>query len=350
MNRVSELRKRLQGNILIDNRKNMFYLTGYTGEGCLLVTPKRSVIITDFRYIEQAERQSPECEIERTSVSCTREEIVKRLLSDEGAKELYVETGILTVVAFRKLEGALTGVKLLDMPATILEMRAVKDQSEIDCICKAAAISCEAFEALLGQLKAGMTEKYAAAILEHEMRLRGSAGPAFNTIVASGVNGSLPHAVPSDKLIENGDLVTFDFGASFGGYCSDMTRTVAVGKPNQELTDIYNAVYTAHMTSLAAVSIGKTGKEIDAIARDYLEKLYPGAFGHSLGHGVGLDVHEAPSLSLRGDTVLVKGHVVTVEPGVYIPGVGGCRIEDTVILTETGFIDPYTVSKQLIVV
>ena len=350
MNRIAELRKRLQGNILIDNRKNMFYLTGYTGEGCLLVTPERSVIITDFRYIEQAERQSPECEIERTSLNCTREEIVKRLLSDEGAKELYVETGILTVVAFRKLESALNGVKLLDMPGTILEMRAVKDQSEIDCICKAAAISCEAFEALLGQLKAGMTEKYAAAILEHEMRLRGSAGPAFNTIVASGVNGSLPHAVPSDKVIENGNLVTFDFGASFGGYCSDMTRTVAVGKPNQELTDIYNAVYAAHMTSLAAVSTGKTGKEIDAVARDYLEKLYPGAFGHSLGHGVGLDVHEAPSLSMKGETVLVKGHVVTVEPGVYIPHVGGCRIEDTVILTETGFIDPYTVSKQLIVV
>ena len=350
MNRIAELRKRLQGNILIDNRKNMFYLTGYTGEGCLLVTPERSVIITDFRYIEQAERQSPECEIERTSLNCTREEIVKRLLFDEGAKELYVETGILTVVAFRKLESALNGVKLLDMPGTILEMRAVKDQSEIDCICKAAAISCEAFEALLGQLKAGMTEKYAAAILEHEMRLRGSAGPAFNTIVASGVNGSLPHAVPSDKVIENGDLVTFDFGASFGGYCSDMTRTVAVGKPNQELTDIYNAVYAAHMTSLAAVSTGKTGKEIDAVARDYLEKLYPGAFGHSLGHGVGLDVHEAPSLSMKGETVLVKGHVVTVEPGVYIPHVGGCRIEDTVILTETGFIDPYTVSKQLIVV
>ena len=350
MNRVAELRKRLAGNILIDNRKNMFYLTGYTGEGCLLVTPRSSVIITDFRYIEQAERQSPECAIERTSLSVTREEIVKRLLDETGEKELYAETGVLTVNAFRKLESALDGVKLLDMPDVILEMRAVKDQTELDCITKAAKISCEAFEALLGQLKAGMTEKYAAAILEHEMRLRGSAGPAFNTIVASGVNGSLPHAVPSDKVIENGDLVTFDFGASFGGYCSDMTRTVAVGKPDGQLTDIYNAVYTAHMTSLAAVSAGKTGKEVDAIARTYLDKLYPGAFGHSLGHGVGLDVHEAPSLSLRGDTVLTQGHVVTVEPGVYLPGVGGCRIEDTVFVTENGFVDPYTVSKQLIVV
>ncbi len=350
MDRVAELRKRLAGYILIDNRKNMFYLTGYTGEGCLLVTPEKSVIITDFRYIEQAERQSPLCKIERTSLSLTREEILSRLLSEENAKELYVETGILTVNAFRKLESALDGVKLIDMPDIVLEMRAVKDRAEIDMICKAAAISCQAFEALLGQLQAGMTEKYAAALLEHEMRLRGSAGPAFDTIVASGVNGSLPHAVPSDKIIEKGDLVTFDFGASFGGYCSDMTRTVAVGQPDGKLTDIYNAVYNAHMDSLAQVKPGKTGKEIDAVARNYLESLYPDAFGHSLGHGVGLDIHEAPSLSLRGDTVLVKGHVVTVEPGVYIPDFGGCRIEDTVMLTEDGFIDPYTVSKQLIVV
>ena len=350
MNRIAEFRKRFDGSAMIDDRKNMYYLTGYTGEGCLLITPGDAVIITDFRYVEQCERQAPECRLEQTSKDAGRAAIVKRLLDTEGIKELSVETDVLTVNLFRALQKTLEGIELKDMTSVIADMRMVKDEGEINAICTAARISCEAFEAMLAQLKPGMTEKYACAILEHEFRLHGGEGLAFNTIVASGVNGSLPHAVPSDKPIENGELVTFDFGASWGGYCSDCTRTIAMGKISEELQKIYDAVYTAHHMALEQVKPGVTGKALDAIARDYLEQRYPGAFGHSLGHGVGLYIHEAPSVSTKGETVLRKGHVITIEPGVYLKGIGGCRIEDTVILTENGYMDPYTISKQLIVV
>ncbi len=350
MFRVDEFRKRFDGCALIDNRKNMFYLTGYTGEGCLLITPRSAVIVTDFRYIEQCERQAPECRLEQTGKGQTREAIVKRLMDAEGETKLFVETGVLTVNAYRALQKGLEGIALCDLPDTISQMRAIKGEEEVSAICKAATISCEAFESMLGQLKPGMTEKYACAILEHEFRLHGGEGLAFSTIVASGVNGSLPHAVPSDKPIEKGDLVTFDFGAAWGGYCSDCTRTIAVGEINDELRRIYDAVYTAHMMAIEQVKPGVVCRDLDGIARDYLEKLYPGAFGHSLGHGVGLDVHEAPGVNMRGETVLEPGHVITIEPGVYLKGIGGCRIEDTVILTDKSFIDPYTISKQLIVV
>ena len=350
MYRIDEFRKRFDGCAMFDNRKNIYYLTGYTGEGCLLVTPEDAVIITDSRYTEQCERQAPECLLEMTKRGESREYFVKKYLAKGGYTSLHVETGVLTVSTYRHIEKELEGITLLDMPGTVGEMRIIKSEEEIKYLCRAAVISCEAFEALLKVIKPGMTEKYVCAVLEHEMRLRGSEGIAFDTIVASGINGSMPHAVPSDKVIENGEMVTFDFGAQVMGYKADMTRTIAVGRLNDELTAIYNAVYTAHMRALEAVKVGAVTKDIDAIARDYLDKLYPGAFGHSLGHGVGLDVHEAPGVNTREDTVLKKGHVITIEPGVYLKGVGGCRIEDTVILTDTGFIDPFTVSKQLIVV
>lgn len=350
MYRVDKFRQRFQQAALIDDSKNIYYLTGYTGEGCLLITEKTAAVITDFRYVEQCERQAPECRLEQTRVGVSREDIVKKILADEHVDELFVETNVLTVNAFRRLEKVLEGVRLCDLPGVIGEMRSVKEQCELDIISKAVAISCEAFERMLPQLKPGITEKQARAILEHEMSLCGSEGLAFDTIVASGVNGSLPHAIPSDKPLKEGELITFDYGASYNGYCSDCTRTIAMGKISQELEDIYNAVYTAHMDALSRVKPGMVCKDIDAVARNYLDKLYPDAFGHGLGHGVGINIHEAPTVNSRGETVLVPGHVITIEPGVYIKGLGGCRIEDTVYVTENGYFDPYTVSKQLIVV
>ena len=350
MNRVAEFRKHVSGFCMFDDRINMFYLTGYTGEGCVLITPDQAVIITDSRYTEAAERQCPECVVEMTGGGVGRCEIVKRYLAKAGAKQLYVETGVLSVAAFRGIEKALEGIELLDRPGVVGQMRFVKSEDEIKAICKAAYISCQGFEAMLRQIKPGMTEKYVCAILEHEMRLAGGEGLAFDTIVASGVNGSLPHAVPSDKPIMEGELVTFDFGAKYGQYCSDMTRTIAVGHISEELENMYNAVYTAHMMALEAVKPGENTRNLDIMARKYLDERYPGAFGHSLGHGVGLFIHEGPGVNYREDNILQKGHVITIEPGVYLKGVGGVRIEDTVILTDTGFIDPYTVSKQLIVV
>ena len=351
MYRIDRFRdKGLSGCALFDDSKNIYYLTGYTGEGSLLVTSDQAVIITDFRYVEQCERQAPECTLEQTTRDRNKNAILKEYLDRASAKELFVETDVLTVDQYDALKEGLPGVELRKMPSTVQQMRMVKDETEIACLKDAARISCEAFEALLKQLKPGMTEKHACALLEHEMRVRGSEGIAFDTIVASGVNGSLPHAIPSDKPLREGELITFDFGARSGGYCADITRTIAMGPISQELKDIYDAVYTAHMNALNRVKAGVNAKDLDQLARDYLEKLYPGAFGHSLGHGVGLYIHESPSVSFRSDTVLEPGHVITIEPGVYIKGLGGCRIEDTVIVTKDGFEDPFTVSKQLIVV
>lgn len=350
MNRINDLRSRGVSCALYDDPINIRYLTGYTGEGSLLILPDRAVIITDFRYVEQAQRQSPFCDLERTGADRGANAIIAEALEKADIRELPIEENIVTVSRLRAMEKALPGVHLTALPETALEMRTVKDEGELDCIRKALAISCQAFDDLLGVIHAGMTEKRACAELNHFMNLRGSEGNAFDTIVASGVNGSLPHAVPSDKVIEKGDLVTFDFGAKFGGYCADMTRTIAVGEISSELHAIYDAVLEAQLTSEAAVKPGVVCCDVDKIARDQLEAKYPGAFGHSLGHGVGLFIHEQPGLSFRSKTVLQKGHVVTVEPGVYIPGVGGCRIEDTVIVTEDGFENPVTTPKQLIVV
>lgn len=350
MNRIEALRSRGISCALYDDPINIRYLTGYTGEGSLLVLPDRAVIITDFRYVEQAQRQSPFCDLERVGADRGANAILAEALAKAGLHELAIEENIVTVSRLRAMEKALPGVHLTALPETVLEMRTVKDEGELDCIRKALAISCQAFDDLLGVIHAGMTEKRACAELNHFMNLRGSEGNAFDTIVASGVNGSLPHAVPSDKVIEKGDLVTFDFGAKFGGYCADMTRTIAIGEISSELHAIYDAVLEAQLTSEAAVKPSAVCRDIDKIARDQLEAKYPGAFGHSLGHGVGLFIHELPRLSFRSETILQKGHVVTVEPGVYVPGVGGCRIEDTVIVTEDGFENPVTTPKQLIVV
>ena len=350
MNRIEALRSRGISCALYDDPINIRYLTGYTGEGSLLVLPDRAEIITDFRYVEQAQRQSPFCDLERVGADRGANAIIAEALESAGIHDLPIEENIVTVSRLRAMEKALPGVHLTALPETVLEMRTVKDEGELDCIRKALAISCQAFDDLLGVIHAGMTEKRACAELNHFMNLRGSEGNAFDTIVASGVNGSLPHAVPSDKVIEKGDLVTFDFGAKFGGYCADMTRTIAVGEISSELHAIYDAVLEAQLTSEAAVKPGAVCRDIDKIARDQLEAKYPGAFGHSLGHGVGLFIHELPRLSFRSETILQKGHVVTVEPGVYVPGVGGCRIEDTVIFTEDGFENPVTTPKQLIVV
>ena len=350
MNRIEALRSRGISCALYDDPINIRYLTGYTGEGSLLVLPDRAVIITDFRYVEQAQRQSPFCDLERVGADRGANAIIAEALESAGIHDLPIEENIVTVSRLRAMEKALPGIHLTALPETVLEMRTVKDEGELDCIRKALAISCQAFDDLLGVIHAGMTEKRACAELNHFMNLRGSEGNAFDTIVASGVNGSLPHAVPSDKVIEKGDLVTFDFGAKFGGYCADMTRTIAIGEISSELHAIYDAVLEAQLTSEAAVKPGAVCRDIDKIARDQLEAKYPGAFGHSLGHGVGLFIHELPRLSFRSETILQKGHVVTVEPGVYVPGVGGCRIEDTVIVTEDGFENPVTTPKQLIVV
>lgn len=345
---TAELRARNCDAALVHRPENMRYLTGYTGEGCVFVCAQETVIVTDFRYVEQAGRQAPGMRVLATDAAHRENDRVLKLTDAHAVRTLAVERDFISYDQHEALKARLPFVQLTGLEALPEKLRLIKDAGEIESICKSAAIACKAFENLLGKLHAGMTEKEVQILLDFEMRSLGSEGNAFDTIAAAGANGSLPHAIPSNYVIQSGDLLTLDFGAKVNGYCSDMTRTVAFGKVSPELKDIYDLVYAAHMASLQAVKPGLRCGEIDKIARDMIDARYPGAFGHSLGHGVGLFIHEQPRIASGSQDVLQPGYVITIEPGVYIPGLGGCRIEDMAILTSDGYIDPVTAPKQLI--
>ena len=312
---LSAMAARTISAALIHRPENVRYLTGFTGEGCLFVSAQRQALLTDFRYVEQAARQAPS------------------LLCYDG---------------YAALQAALGAVPLAPLSGLVEQLRARKDEGEIECIRRAADIACRAFKAILEVIRPGMTEREVAIALNYEMLKLGSEGEAFDTIACAGQNGSLPHAVPGEHRLQNGELLTLDFGATYNGYCSDMTRTVGIGKVDRPLRDIYQTVLEAHEMALDAVRPGAVCEEIDKVARDFIDARYPGAFGHALGHGVGLYIHEQPRLGKGDGTVLQPGHVVTIEPGIYISGLGGCRIEDMAILTSDGFIDPIEAPKQLI--
>ena len=333
---------------VIHRPENIRYLSGYSGEGCLFVSKDIHAILTDFRYIEAAGRQAPGWRVERPLSDRRASAIIRELAGEVGAKNLYVETDYLTHDAYVTLDEALPGVELIPLSGIPERLRLIKDADEIASIREAARIASQAFINILPRLHAGMTEIDAKIELEFEMLRLGSEGPAFDTIAAAGVNGSLPHAVPTGHVIEEGEMLTFDFGATVNGYLSDITRTVAFGKISPELRAIYDTVHDAQQMVLDYIGPGKRCCDVDKVARDYIDARYPGAFGHSLGHGVGLFIHEQPRVSFNDATVLVPGHVVTVEPGVYIPGVGGCRIEDTVIMTSDGYINTMHAPKHLI--
>lgn len=352
MNRCDSFMKALADRgfsaAILHRSANIRWLTGYTGEGCAFITAAGQTIVTDFRYVEQVSRQAPQCRCIQTSAELTEAAAIVNLCKEFDVTKVLVETDFLTYDKYMALADELKGVEMVSIKQLPEELRAFKDDYEISCIQKAAAISCEAFENLLKKIHAGMTEKQVQIMLENEMMELGAEAVAFHTIAAAGVNGSLPHAIPSNYVIQEGDLLTLDFGAKINGYCSDITRTVGFGKVRPELREIYQYVYEAQLKALDAVRPGAVCGDVDKVARDYLDARYPGAFGHSLGHGVGLYIHEQPRVARGSTTVLEPGHVITIEPGVYIPGVGGCRIEDTVILTSDGYINTMTAPKQLI--
>ncbi len=333
---------------LVHRPENLRWLANYTGEGCLFICREAQVILTDSRYTEQARREAPEWGLEQVDAQRKYPALIAEQIASHGAKTVHVETDFLTYDDYRRLESALAGVELVPMDGIPEKLREVKDEEELACIRRAAAIASDAFMNILPSIHAGMTEKQVQRVLEFEMLELGSEGVAFDTIAAAGLNGALPHATPSDHVIANGELLTLDFGATVNGYRSDMTRTVGFGKITGELRQIYETVRMAQQLGLDALAVGKACGEVDRVARDYIDARYPGAFGHSLGHGVGLYIHEQPRVASGSAAVLVPGNVVTVEPGVYIPGVGGCRIEDTVIMTDGGIINTIAAPKHLI--
>ena len=338
--------------VVLHDPSNMFYMTeGYTGEGLVYLSEVQKVIVTDFRYTEQAERQAPGFRVEMTEQGRNHNQILAELIKADGITELRAETNYLPVDDFEKMRSAIgEEISCLPLNRAVQKLREVKSQTEVLAIRKACDITSEAFNAILPKIREGMTEKELQIELDFTMLRLGADEMAFDTIIASGENGSLCHAIPGSRPLKNGDMITMDFGAKVGGYCSDMTRTVALGEPSAEMRKVYDTVLRAQTMCEDALTAGKTGFEIDKLARDYIDaRGYAGRFGHGLGHSLGIDIHEDPRLSQNCRDVLKAGVVITVEPGVYLPGVGGVRIENTCLVRENGCTPLTTADKQLII-
>jgi Xaa-Pro aminopeptidase len=323
--------------MLLSDEINVRYLTGFTGDNAIVVVgPDTRLFVTDSRYTEQAAGEVDPSFEQLTAVDGL---LVTALpLLPRGSLRLGFESEHVSYAQYRQISVHMPErVELVPVVDLVEGLRRIKDAGEIELMAAAAKIADDALAALLETGLAGRTERELAITLEHDMRLRGAEGPSFPSIVASGAHGALPHAVPRDVAVERGQLVTFDWGARYRGYCSDCTRTVAAGEPSAAAREAYELVLGAQLVGLGAVHAGASGREIDATVR----KIIYGAghsehFGHGLGHGVGLEIHEAPRLSrLSGDTLEV-GDAVTVEPGVYVPGEFGLRIEDHVVVEPDG--------------
>jgi Xaa-Pro aminopeptidase len=322
--------------LLVTDLTNLRYLTGFTGtNGLGLVGPGVRRFFTDFRYLERARGEVEGFDVERAGPD------LAATLSDgwpPGDLRLGFEDQHLTVRRHARVREILPArIELVAAGGLVEAERAIKEPREIEAIRAAAALADEVYRWLVGWGLVGRTEREVARALEHEMRTRGAQDPSFPSIVAAAENGALPHATPRDVPIPPRALFTLDIGARLDGYCSDCTRTWATGDLDDDLADLYELVRSTQEAALAAVRPGPSGREVDAVARDLIAAAgHEDHFGHGLGHGVGLEVHESPRLARSEDARLARGNVVTVEPGVYVPGRGGVRIEDLVVVTEDG--------------
>jgi Xaa-Pro aminopeptidase len=352
MEKIERLREQFAqagiDGMLVTSPYNRRYMTNFTGtSGVALISAEKALFITDFRYVEQAGKQAKGYEIVQHTAPI-HEEVAKQA-EKLGIQKLGFEKDHLTYSNYQDYQKVFKG-ELIPVGDIIENLRLIKSESEIKILKEAADIADAAFKHILDFIKPGITELEVANELEFFMRKCGATSSSFDTIVASGKRSALPHGVASDKIIEKGDLVTLDYGALYKGYVSDITRTVAVGEPSADLKNIYQIVLDAQLLAVEKIKPGMTGKEADAIARNYIaEKGFGDQFGHSLGHGIGLEVHEKPLLSMRSDMVLQPGMVVTVEPGIYVPGLGGVRIEDDTLITSSGNETITHSTKELII-
>jgi len=317
---------------------NIRYLTGFSGSSALLVvSPRDVVLITDFRYQTQVADEVGDVARIVIEPSSLWTGLWQQLAQLSGLQVLGFETAHILHRDFQRLNEAGSRWQWRPTADLVETLRERKDETEIAHITRAADVATTALERTLPQVRAGLTELAVAGILERELRIAGSEGFAFPSIVASGPRSALPHAHSSARELESGDFLLMDFGAIVDGYCSDLTRTVVIGTASDEHRVVYDVVRVANQRGAAGVRAGMTGRDADALARDYIERAGFGPlFGHSLGHGIGLEVHEAPRLARTSEGVLAEGAVVTIEPGVYRPGWGGVRIEDDVVLEASG--------------
>ena len=356
MNRIEKLMKALPEGAdaaLITSDVNRRYFTGLgSSAGTLVAFRNTAYFIIDFRYIEIAKATVTGAEV---ILQDKLYEQIGALLKKHGAKTVAIETGYVTVGALETYRERLPEYEFLTdatLNDEILEMRSIKDESEIAAIRKAQSITDASFLEILDFIKAGKTEKEIAAYLEYCMRRLGADGLAFDTIAASGPNSAKPHAEPGDRPLQQGDFFTMDYGAYWGGYCSDMTRTVAIGEPTDEMRKVYDTVLAAQLLGIEKAVEGASCRAVDAAARDLIYNAgYEGCFGHSLGHSVGIEIHEMPgfSPSIAPETTCRQGMVITVEPGIYLEGRFGVRIEDMVWFAPDGTKDLTNSPKELII-
>lgn len=333
--------------LLLSGRVNIRYLSGFSGsDGALLLSGKENVLLCDSRYTLQAASETA-----GLAVSEYKQKLagIAAAIKTCGLKRVAFDAEQVSVAFFNLLAKALPDVELIPLDDQLDQLRAVKSPAEVDAVAHAAALASAAFEELLPLILPGVTEKELALKLEILMREKGADDKAFDFIVASGPRGALPHGRPTDRRLSAGEMVTIDFGACCNGYHSDETVTLSLGDPGSRMLELYEVVKNAHDLALSGVQPGIECRALDAIARDYIESVGFGEFfGHGLGHGVGLEIHEKPAISSRSSQVLAEGMLFTVEPGIYIPGLGGVRIEDLVEVTGDGFRLLSKVSKRLI--
>jgi Xaa-Pro aminopeptidase len=351
-NRRSRLNRFFEDNrldaILITDLRNVRYLCGFSGsDGALLVAQPGVWFLCDSRYTAQAGDEVIDAEVRECSV---RLDALAALCAEKGIARLGFESQHTTVSDHRKMTDRLAGIELVEIGPAFDEIRCCKDGVEIESLKSVASLASRALSYALKYVRPGISEADVALELELEMRRLGADGRAFDFIVASGVRSAMPHGRASDKLIQSGELITIDFGALKDGYNSDETVTVSCGPPGSREKEIHALVREAHDLAVSGVAPGVNCRALDAVARDYIVKHgYGDYFGHGLGHGVGLSVHEKPTLSPRSDAFLEEGMVITIEPGIYIPGFGGVRIEDTLLVTSGGYQILTSADKQLMV-
>lgn len=340
--------------LLLTNEVNIGYFSGFFhSEGYMLVTQNQAYLLVDFRYIEAAQKKSSGCKV--VMFKKLSEDILK-ILKSEGIACIVFESDYISVGRFESFKKAFAE-KGIDCTADnelcrhIEKLRIIKDETELEKIQTAQNIAEKAYLEVLNYLKPGVSEKEISARLDYLMNIYGAECKSFDLITITGKKTSLPHGVPSDGIVKEGDFFTFDFGAVYEGYHSDTTRTVAVKYATDEMKEIYDIVLKAQLAALNVIKPGAICSEVDKTARDIITDAgYGEYFGHSTGHGVGLDIHEAPAVSARGETVLKSGMVITDEPGIYLPGKFGVRIEDMLCVTEHGYKNFVSLPKELIII
>ncbi len=323
---------------LITSDINRRYLTGMkSSAGYVVVLPEKSYLLVDFRYYEKAKNTVFDCEVVRYT---SLKENLNDIISKHNIKNIAIESKTLTVgelATFKRLFPDIDFISDDSLSDLINNLRIKKTEFEVECITRAQRIAESAFDELLNYIAIGKTERDLALYLDYQMQKRGSEGVSFETIALSGANTSMPHGVPGDKKIADNEFLLFDFGAVYNGYHSDMTRTVCLGNPTDEMVKVYDTVLKAQLASLEKIKAGESSKEIDLVARKIISDAgYGEYFGHSLGHGVGLEIHELPTASPNSDMILEENMILTVEPGIYLPSKFGVRIEDFVQITAFG--------------